>query len=88
MKEDLKEVDEYEQKGWDWLMRIVGGLRRVEEERRSIDWWNDELETMAKVMKPLRSSSLNDWKVVRKVFRNSFLQTRFNRMKDKLAAMT
>jgi len=37
VEEDLKELDEYEKNGWDWLMRIVGGLRRVEGERRSID---------------------------------------------------
>ena len=88
MEEDLKELDEYEKNGWDWLMRIVGGLRRVEGERRSIDWWNDELEMMANDVKRLSSGSSNDWRLVRKVFRNSLLQMMFNRMKEMLAATT
>jgi len=43
---------------------------------------------MAKDVKRLSSGSSNDWKLVRKVFRNSLLQMMFNRMKEMLAATT
>jgi len=63
----------------------VEGLRRTRGGVRSGDWWNEELENMAKDMKRLRGEGSNDWKLVRKVFRNHLLQERYRKMKDRLA---
>ena len=84
VEEKLKELDEDGEKGWEGLKEIVGGLKRIRGGVRNNDWWNDELENMAKDMKRLRREGSEDWKLVRKVFRNHLLQERYRKIRSRL----
>jgi len=61
-------------------MKIMESLPTGKRPRGKNEWWREELERMNKNMKVMRRKGDKDWKLVRKVFRNRLINTRYKHM--------
>jgi len=88
MEEDLKKLEVgpgRRDKTWDEMTRIIKSFPTGKGPRGRNDWWTDELERMNKDIKVMRRKGDKDWKLVRKVFRNRLINTRYEYMKEILS---
>ena len=81
MKEDLKKTEVGKNGGWENLKGIMEKLPKSKERRRECSWWTDEIERMAKDARKMRREGNEGWKIARKVFRNTMITKRYEKMK-------
>jgi len=88
MEEDLKKLEVGQGKGddsWEGKMKVMESLPERRRTRDKNEWWTEELEWMNRDMKVMRRKGDKDWKLVKKVFRNRMINTRYEHMKDILS---
>jgi len=88
MEENLKKLEVEPGKGdrtWEGIIKMMESLPEGKGPRRKNEWWTEELERMNKDMKVMRGKGDRDWKLIRKVFRNRLINTRYEHMKEILS---
>jgi len=73
------------EKTWRGIIEIMEALPEGKKPRGQNEWWMEEVERMNRDMKMMRRKGDKDWKLVRKVFRNRLINTRYEYMKDILS---
>jgi len=88
VEEGLKKLEVRLWKGdrtWYEMIKIMELLPTGKGPRGKNEWWTEELERMNKDMKVMRRKDDRAWKLVRKVFRNRLINTRYEHMKEILS---
>ena len=86
-KVDLKKMEIGKDGGWESLKEIMEKLHKSKEKRGESSWWTEEIERMAKDTRRMRREGNEGWKIARKVFRNTMITKRYEKMKEDLGNM-
>ena len=87
MEEDLKKLKIGKEEGWESLKEKMEKLPKSKERKGESSWWTDEIERMAKDVGKMRREGKEGWKIARKVFRNTIITKRYEKMKEDLGNM-
>ena len=85
VEKEIEEIGKMEvEERWNGMKEMVNGMERVKMGKRKAEWWDDELEKLAKDLKSMRRSKNEGWSTCRKIFRNTLIKRRYESMRDRL----
>ena len=88
VEKEMEEIGKMKvEERWNGMKEMVNRMEKVKMGKIKAEWWDDELEKLAKDLKSMRRSKNEGWSTCRKIFRNTLIKRRFESMRDRLERM-